>query len=414
MNVLCRPQQRSLPRGLAVAATVVVLSTFILQATLQAAEKAPTSTSAAPSQTDVPLLDSVERVRRIMRQATVTEVQAAIADAREHGSTDPAAVNLLLTIERERVRQAPELDPADRDHLLDRLAAAQRSVARLSAQHTAAQLHKAEADSERAARGEMNRQLTAAQRMTAQQIARSNQAAARGDYHASAEAAQRAATAGASHSGAAATAMLEAGMKANLVAAQSLRDRHWAGLQQTHLVDEAQHVPIADDPPINYPPADDWLALSERRRKWGESASTYRPSPGEERINKALKEPTEFRFENLPLADAIDYLKHRHDIEIALDQKELSIAGVDPSAAVTRSVKGITLRSGLKLLLEDLDLTYVVQDDVLLITTKEKADRIVTARVYPVADLVIPIPIPGHGYGGFGGWGNRGPRRWRP
>ena len=54
-------------------------------------------------------------------------------------------------------------------------------------------------------------------------------------------------------------------------------------------------------------------------------------------------------------------------------------------------MKGISLRSALRLILEEFDLTYVVQDEVLKITSKEKADEILTTRVYPVADLVIPI-----------------------
>jgi hypothetical protein len=65
------------------------------------------------------------------------------------------------------------------------------------------------------------------------------------------------------------------------------------------------------------------------------------------------------------------------------------------------------LRSALKLMLEPHELTYVIQDEVMQITTVTKADEKLTTRVYPVADLVIPI-ISGMGGGGGGMGGGMG------
>jgi hypothetical protein len=65
------------------------------------------------------------------------------------------------------------------------------------------------------------------------------------------------------------------------------------------------------------------------------------------------------------------------------------------------------LRSALKLMLEPHELTYVIQDEVMQITTVTKADEKMTARVYPVADLVIPI-MSGRGTGGGMGGGMMG------
>ena len=42
----------------------------------------------------------------------------------------------------------------------------------------------------------------------------------------------------------------------------------------------------------------------------------------------------------------------------------------------------------MRLTLRDLGLSYVIQDEVLLITTAEAADCKLAARIYPVADLV--------------------------
>jgi hypothetical protein len=69
-------------------------------------------------------------------------------------------------------------------------------------------------------------------------------------------------------------------------------------------------------------------------------------------------------------------------------------------------MKGITLRSALRLLLQPLGLTYIIEDEVMKITTQAKADEKTSTRVYPVGDLVIPIRPPqmmGGGMGGMGG-----------
>jgi hypothetical protein len=71
---------------------------------------------------------------------------------------------------------------------------------------------------------------------------------------------------------------------------------------------------------------------------------------------------------------------------------------------VNMSLSGISLRSALKIILEPLALTYVIQDEVMRITTETKAEELMSTRVYPVADLVIPVTTPqGGGSGAMGG-----------
>jgi hypothetical protein len=70
---------------------------------------------------------------------------------------------------------------------------------------------------------------------------------------------------------------------------------------------------------------------------------------------------------------------------MVLDTKTLNDLGIMPDVTVTKSLKGITLRAALRLVLRDLGLTYVIRDDVLVITTPENACYL---KVYDVADLV--------------------------
>ena len=94
-------------------------------------------------------------------------------------------------------------------------------------------------------------------------------------------------------------------------------------------------------------------------------------------------------FIETPLSDVIDNLKNRHHIEIQLDNKALGDVGIASDTPVTKNIKGITLRSALRLLLHELNLTYVIMDEVLLITTPEQAESRLTTKVYDVSDLVV-------------------------
>ena len=74
-----------------------------------------------------------------------------------------------------------------------------------------------------------------------------------------------------------------------------------------------------------------------------------------------------------------------------LDSTVLKEAGIADDTPITKSLKGISLRSALNLLLDDLQLRYVIHNEVLLITSPVKANspEYLETRVYDVADLVI-------------------------
>jgi hypothetical protein len=82
----------------------------------------------------------------------------------------------------------------------------------------------------------------------------------------------------------------------------------------------------------------------------------------------------------------------------------LDDAGLGPDESVTINLHGISLRSALSHLLRQLNLTYIIRDELLLITTQIEAEEHLVVKVYPVADLVLPIQS-GIGLGGGGGFG---------
>jgi len=107
-----------------------------------------------------------------------------------------------------------------------------------------------------------------------------------------------------------------------------------------------------------------------------------------EAISAALDEDVDLDFIETPLCDVVEFIADTHRIECHLDRRALDDVGISSDALVTRSVKGIPLRSALRLILADLDLTCITRDEVLLITTFEVAESTTTVGLYPVADLV--------------------------
>ena len=178
-----------------------------------------------------------------------------------------------------------------------------------------------------------------------------------------------------------------------------------------HLVDLAA-IPFVDEPPIHYPNADRWREITKLREKY-KSVDLANPGSSEKRLYDALNQPVEeMNFQETPLRDVINQLKDKYDIPIIADKKAFEDAGLDlDTTVVTQNVSGISLRSALRLLLGDIDLTYLIKDEVMLITTKDKAAENLVVKVYPVGDLVMPLSAgggvnpfqTGGGMGGAGG-----------
>ncbi|RLS51592.1 MAG: hypothetical protein DWH87_00185, partial [Planctomycetota bacterium] len=183
------------------------------------------------------------------------------------------------------------------------------------------------------------------------------------------------------------------------------RDTQRGFMDVLHLADIAA-IPFPDEPPIIYPSAARWQEITRLREKY-KSVDLGNPGSAEKRIYDALDNPVEnFEFNETSLRDVIAQIRDSQGIPIELDQKALDEAGLDLDTPVTKNISGVSLRSALRLLLGEIDLTYLIKDEVMLITTKEKAAENMIIKVYPVADLVIPVGMMGGGMGGgMGGMG---------
>jgi hypothetical protein len=157
-----------------------------------------------------------------------------------------------------------------------------------------------------------------------------------------------------------------------------------------HLADLAS-IPFVDEPPLHYPSAERWRELTKLREQY-KKVELARPGSEEKRIYDALDKTVDsLNFQETPLRDVISQLRDKFGIEIVPDTKAFEDAGLDlDSTVVTQNVANVSLRSALRLILGTVDLTYLVKDEVLRITTRDRAAETLITKVYPVGDL-LPI-----------------------
>lgn len=177
-------------------------------------------------------------------------------------------------------------------------------------------------------------------------------------------------------------------------------------------------IPVDD--PFNFPDIREWEDITNRRRRFGRDGQS-RMSERDKAIAAKLDQPVMARFKDQPLIDVVQELGRTAGINVYLDPRGLDELGIAPDSRVTLNLSTeVSLKSALNLILEPLELGYVIKDEVLKITSQQRRGGEVYVDTYHVADLVIPIPnfVPtsrmglagelqnAHarlGYGGYGG-----------
>jgi len=108
----------------------------------------------------------------------------------------------------------------------------------------------------------------------------------------------------------------------------------------------------------------------------------------EQQIERALETPTSLAFKETPLEDVAQIIHRQHRVPIHLDRRALDDVGLGTDTPITFMGRGLSLRSAFRLMLRELELTYRVDGDGVLITTPEEAESELTTVIYPVSDLV--------------------------
>jgi hypothetical protein len=112
-------------------------------------------------------------------------------------------------------------------------------------------------------------------------------------------------------------------------------------------------------------------------------------TPAEQKIKSKLDQKVSINLADQPLSEWIVYLSDKYRLPIQFDTAAIKDAAIDPSTTpVGMQVKDSSIRSALRLVLGQHNLTYVIADDILLVTTQDKANACLMLSIYDVRDLV--------------------------
>lgn len=175
-------------------------------------------------------------------------------------------------------------------------------------------------------------------------------------------------------------------------------DRFLLAMMQT----EKSHIPYPDEPPVHFPPAAVWRELTGLRRD-AYMNSNLGPSPSEtqkslkntlENVEAQLKEGQ--NINDVPLFELLQYLAKQHNVAFVIAEERLKAESIDPLTSKPKlaatQLKGLKLGNFLDIVLYSMNLTYIVRPDYVEITTFGQRIEEKVTRVFPVADLAIPIP----------------------
>lgn len=359
---------------------------------------------------DSEMLDSVERQNRIFAQMLEKETQNAIAQARDKFASEPTIAMQDLKLALENVRRAPELLADVRASLTDRLESALREASRAATYKDSIDREREEAVAASRERKLLLDRMELQRQREKQLVDRFNALIDERRYQEAEEVAEILAEVD-PNGVTPVVARLYAQHRQYDDLNMAVRRAKSAAFVETMYQVETSAIPFSDENPVIYPDAAWWEEMTNRRKKYA-AVDLKAQGGNEEKINAALDSPLSsqgLEFTETPLEEVINLLREEYNIEIQLDDPALDDLGIDSTEPVNVSLRNISLRSALRIMLKKLDLTYVIEDEVLLITTTEEAETRLSVRVYPVADLVIPIQTPQvSGLGGLGGGGQGG------
>lgn len=380
-------------------------------------------------------LDEVEALIRVRTQRLQQTTDAKIEEADSYAREQPEYAESLLKDLLETIQSETGVTPEAQDELERRVINAisgvqvQRDKAAMMQQANAVRRAVEEAQEHLIVQQEV---LESDLQTIIDQVRGLLDRARHGDINSfeDAEAAARVAITIKPGNGPATQALMVSEAAGQLDKARRLRELRADRFLETLYQVELSHVPFPDEPPVQYPPSDVWRALTLTRKPRYQAFSLQNESEVEGWLNRMLKEPIpalEFRGET-PLSEILDFLAEHYTqtwgslggsagsefrMTIWPDDATLELENIDSLDDVVISdirLEGVPLRTALKLIFEkttDPPLTYVIQDDVMKITTVEEAnsENSLVTRVYPVGDLVIPPDPPQGAGGGFGGGG---------
>ncbi len=350
------------------------------------------------------LLAEDEGMRRVIAQQLESQVKSELSQARN--AKDPTSAKISLKGLQDQIRRSTELDAAGRARLEAQISAAIQAAARAEVNQRE---RIARTEAVQSSQSASKRLLAETERRNAtvqQLVERYNSLMAQQMFTQANNEIAPQITAIDRDTVIDRVANIESAMASNEQLIMDVVKKRSRAFVDSLYLNEQALVPFVDNPPIVYPPADVWQALSARRLERYGSIDLSGGKESERKIYRALNEKGDVSFNATPLSGVMKIFRDQYGIPIVIDDKALETENITPEEPITLELPTVSFRSALKLILEPLQLTYVIEDEVMRITSKKTSANVV--RVYPVGDLVVPVSSMGGMMGGGMGGGMGG------
>jgi type II secretory pathway component GspD/PulD (secretin) len=146
---------------------------------------------------------------------------------------------------------------------------------------------------------------------------------------------------------------------------------------------------VNDKTPLKFDPKR-WDVVKERKEV--QTHDLRVKNEKEKEIEHKLIMPLSLNFKNTPFRQVVDDLRTWTGINIVVDKRALDEENISMDQPVVEmNLSAVSLKSALTNVLYQMRLTYVIEDEVLKITTEAHAKGRLVLKTYQVADLVIPV-----------------------
>ncbi|HEY3787574.1 MAG TPA: VWA domain-containing protein, partial [Urbifossiella sp.] len=203
-----------------------------------------------------------------------------------------------------------------------------------------------------------------------------------------------------------------------IIGQQATQLREWKELVRirddrfllTMMQAEKSHIPYPDEPPVHFPPAAVWRELTGNRKEKYENSILGADAPETQKKIRTILGDNPFvpgprvsyekDLTTTPFKEVLEDLAKKYDITFVVNKTAIGDMAntLDTAKAEKLSVTkldGMPVGTFLDVYLKNLPIpyiTYVVRPDFIEITSYDARMEEKVTRVFPVADLVIPIP----------------------
>jgi type II secretory pathway component GspD/PulD (secretin) len=190
---------------------------------------------------------------------------------------------------------------------------------------------------------------------------------------------------------------------ARIAAAIQIADTHGNQVDYTNLKGRKEDMFLkgqndAEDPgavvtskePIAFD-TERWATVKNRNAPPREGYQFTVKTEKEKEIEHKLLDPVTFDFKDTPIKEIIDDLRDWTQLNIVIDQPALDDEAINLSRPLSIKLDNVMAKTALDMVLHQAHLIYVIQGEVVLVTTESHSRGKLVQTTYQVADLVIPI-----------------------